>query len=172
MKAIHSLMKRLAENNCLSVQNESGYLTEAGFEWNKPAAEEEIQQFEVLNGINLPESFKEFLKISNGAMLFKDTKYGQWGCNILGLNELIKITCEVKNRGYDISEKWLVFAKWIGDGDMLIFDLEKYNAGERNYIIDGDEGYQTDDWEYIKGGFDKLIDRLIVAQGAKYWRWY
>lgn len=172
MKAVDSLKKRLTIENTLNVQNEDGYLAEAGFEWRKPATDEEIQQFEVENGTKLPEQFKEFLKISNGATLFKDIKYGQWGCNILGLNELIMVTREAKNRGYDLSDKWLVFATWLGDGDMVVFDLEKYNAGERNYIIDGEQGYQTDDWEFIKGDFCKWIDRLIVSQGAKYWRWY
>lgn len=172
MKAIDSLKKRLTKDNILNVQNEAGFLAEASFAWNKPASDEEIQQFEVANGIKLPESFKEFLKLSNGATLFKDTLYGQWGCNILGLSELPKVTCEAKNRGYNISDKWLVFATWLGDGDMLVFDLAKHNTGEKNYIIDGDQGYQTDDWEYIKGDFSKWLDRLIVAQGAKYWRWY
>ena len=25
---------------------------------------------------------------------------------------------------------------------------------------------------YIKGGFQKWIDRLIVSQGSKYWSWF
>jgi hypothetical protein len=171
MKAVYSLMERLTAYNTLIVQNEEGYIAEAGFEWKKPASDKEIQQFEVENDIKLPKNFIEFLKISNGATIFKDIKCGQWGCNILGLHELISLTCEVKKRGYNLSDKWLVFATWLGDGDMLVFDLEKYNTGERNYIIDGDQGYQADDWEYINGDFSKWIDRLIVSQGAKYWRW-
>jgi hypothetical protein len=62
-------------------------------------------------------------------------------------------------------------SKWTGDGDMLLFDINKSNENERNYIIDGDQGYQTDEWDYIKGDFENRIDRLIVAQGTKYWRW-
>jgi hypothetical protein len=171
MKAIDSLKKRLNASMVLSVQNEGGHLSEAGFKWNQPADSEEIQQFEILNGIKLPETYKEFLGISNGATLFKDVKYGQWGCEILGLNELMQMTLESKNRGYHIKDKWIVFATWIGDGDILLFDITKSNENEKNYIIDGDQGYQTDEWDYIKGGFENWIDRLIVAQGAKYWRW-
>jgi len=172
MKAVKSLMQRLTEGNTLIVQNENGHLFKAGFEWQAPACENDIQKFEEINGILLPESFKKFLRISNGAVLYKDIQYGQWGCKLLGLDDLIRVTTETKNRGYKLEEKWLVFSTWLGDGDTLVFDLEKYNKGEHNYIIDGDQGYQVDDWDYIEGGFNKWVDRLIVAQGAKYWRWY
>lgn len=58
------------------------------------------------------------------------------------------------------------------DGDILLFDLKKLASEKRDYILDGDEGYQVENWDYIKGDFGKWLDRLIVAQGAKYWRWY
>lgn len=171
MEAIYSLKKRLIGGRSLCIQSEGGGLSEASFEWNKAASDEEIKSFELLNKICLPEDFKKFLKISNGAMLFEDMKYGQWGCRILGLNEIMKRTSDSKDWGYDIKEDWLIFATWLGDGDVLVFDMEKYKLGEK-YIIDGDQGYQTNEWEYIRGGFGDWISRLIVAQGAKYWRWY
>ncbi|MFA5384759.1 MAG: SMI1/KNR4 family protein [Eubacteriales bacterium] len=55
-------------------------MAEAGFEWNTPATNEDIQVFEKENKIILPDGYKEFLLISNGALLFKDNEYGQWGC--------------------------------------------------------------------------------------------
>lgn len=166
---MESLKQRLSDN-LLIIQNENGFLGEASFEWNEPAEEESIKKIEVEIGL-LPDAYKEFLRISNGAFMFRDIKYGQWGCHILRVEELLSVTNQVKKRGYKLSESWIVYATWLGDGDLLIFDLSKYNAGERNYIIDGDQGYQTDEWDYIKGDFSKWFDRLIVAQGAKYWRW-
>jgi len=166
------LRSRLTSNNTLFVQNEGGYVADAGFDWAKPATDNEIHDFEIEHSIILPETFKDFLKISNGAMFFKDIQYGQWGCKILGLDELISITKEVSRWGYELKPEWLVFATWLGDCDILVFDLEKSTMGSRNYIIDGDSGDRVADWDYLKGDFAHWIDRLIVSQGAKYWKWY
>lgn len=172
MKALEALKSRLSQDNTLFIQNEGGHLSQAGFEWNKNATSLEIHRFEVSNQIVLPEEYKEFLKTTNGALMFKDIHFGQWGCNILGLKDLLNVTRKKIEEGYRLNSNWIVFATWLGDCDILVFDLKKYKAGVRNYIIDGDQGYQTNEWVYIKGGFSQWIDRLIVAQGSKYWRWH
>lgn len=172
MKTIEALKARLINNSILEVQNENGFVGQMGFEWNQPATDIEITEFEKKNSIQLPESYKEFLKISNGAILFKDMQYGQWGCKILGLEDLINVTKQVAEWGYELKPSWLVYATWLGDIDLLIFDLDKYVENERSYIIDGEQGERVNDWCNIKGDFSNWLDRLIVSQGAKYWRWY
>ncbi len=172
MKSIETLKNRLTVNNTLFVQNENGFTGEMGFEWREPASDLEIKKFEIQHNIILPADFKKFLKISNGAILFKDIQYGQWGCKIYGLDEIIDISNHVKDWGYELKPEWIVFATWLGDCDILIFDLTKSKNGINHYIIDGEQGEEVGDWINIKGNFEKWIDRLIVAQGAKYWRWY
>ena len=172
MKPIEVLKSRLLKNNTLFVQNENGYFEEAKFEWNKPITDNQIDNFEKANNLKLPISYINFLKMSNGALLFKDIQYGQWGCKILGLDELMDVTKQVSTWGYDLKPGWIVFSTWLGDCDILVFDLNKSGNGVRNYIIDGEQGEKVDDWVNIKGDFAVWIDRLIVAQGAKYWRWY
>jgi len=171
MKSIVSLKKRLSDNNILCVQNERGFIMEAEFEWNTPASDSDIFEYERNNNVSLPESYKEFLKISNGAILFKDKQYGQWGCKICGINELNIVNEKVRAIRGNFPDSWLVFATWLGDTDLLIFDLSKYNSGEKKYILDGDECDSEDEFDYINGDFEKWLDRLIVAQGSKYWRW-
>lgn len=171
MKIIEGLKERLI-NGKLVVQNEGGYIGEVGFKWNSPISNGKIIEFEKKENILLPESYKFFLQESNGAEIFKDTQYGQWGCNLLGLEDMLLVTKKMRDRGYDLNEGLVAFATWLGDGDILIFDLNKHKKGEKNYIIDGDQGYNMNEWEYLKGNFEKWLDRLIVAQGAKYWRWY
>ena len=170
MKSIDSLKSRLSANNTLTVQNERGFIMETEFKWNSPAIEADIALFEKKTNIDLPESYKEFLKITNGAELFIDKKYGQWGCKIYGISELIKIN-EQSRSWRNLPNSWLVFATWLGDQDLLLFDIKKYKSGDKKYIIDGDESDSEDEFEYIKGDFEKWLDRLIVAQGTKYWRW-
>ena len=171
MDTITALMSRI-NNNKLEVQHEGGYIVEMGFEWNPPASEEKINEFESVNSITLPIEYKEFLKISNGAMLFKDIQYGQWGCRIHGLGDVLKTTDSVVDWGYDLPSSLVVFATWLGDTDLLLFDLDKCNNGEKRYIIDGAQGEKMSDWRLLNGSFSKWLDRLIVAQGAKYWRWH
>lgn len=172
MKCIDGLKKRLSINNTIVIQNEDGYVEEVLVKFNPPISIEEIDKFEKTNNITLPDSYKEFLQITNGATLFKDMKYGQWGCNILSIDELYKKTNYLRDVGFLIKDCWLIFAEWLGDGDILLFDLDKIKKLSKDYILDGDEGYNSIKWEYIKGDFEDWIDRLIVSQGSKYWRWY
>jgi len=170
MKSILALKERLTKDNTLVVQNEKGFIMETEFEWQQPATDEDILNLEN-KGITLPDSYKDFLKISNGASLFKDKKYGQWGCKIYGTNELVEINKKIRLWREKFLDLWLVFATWIGDEDVLIFDMDKYNSGVKKYILDGDECDSEDEFCYINGDFEKWIDRLIVSQGSKYWRW-
>lgn len=170
MIALEKLKERLI-NNRLVVQNEKGSVEEVGFLWNAPVSEDLLIQFEKDYGFDLPEHYKKFLKITNGAVLFKDIQYGQWGCKIHSLEEVIAKTSEAKEYGKELKDYHIVFAEWLGDGDILVFDLDKQSVESNRYILDGDECYGVDEWVYINGNFEQWLDRLIVAQGAKYWRW-
>lgn len=167
MEFIKVLKERLI-NNTLMVQQENGYYAKVGFHWNKPATIEEINAYEEQNGIRLPMEYKDFLLISNGAVLFKDINYGQWGCNILPYQDTINVTNQLRIDGFEIKKQWLVFSTWLGDMDHLFFDLENINTNK--YIIDV-ELDSIEEWEYINGSFETWLDRLIVSQGCKYWKW-
>lgn len=171
MKPIESLKARLS-NDKLLVQNEKGFLSTVGFEWNPAATDKEIAEFETVLHQQLPAEFKEFLKISNGATFFKDLDYGQWGFHILSLAELSEIQSKVTTWGYDLKPEWLPFVTCLGDCDILLFDLNRYEQNNTNYILYGDQEERVENWAYIKGGFQKWIDRLIVSQGSKYWSWF
>lgn len=161
MKTLEKLMDRLS-NNTLRIQNENGYYGEVGFEWNDPVSDNEITRFENDNNIYLPESYKQFIKLSNGATLFKDIQYGQWGCKINGLNELIEITKQVKEWGYFLKPNWLVYATWLGDLDVLIFDLDRVRGDDKNYIIDGEQGEKVEKWRSITGDFSTWLINLSL----------
>jgi len=64
MKSILALKERLTKDNTLLVQNEKGFIMETEFEWQQPATDEDIMNLEN-KGITLPDSYKDFLKISN-----------------------------------------------------------------------------------------------------------
>ncbi|MDT8719669.1 SMI1/KNR4 family protein [Clostridium sp. 19966] len=172
MKSIKLLREKTSSRNTLNYTNIFGETIEVGFSWRNPALEEEIHDFESSNNIKLPESYKEFLKVSNGAIVYEDIEYGGSGYKILGLNEILTSTRARIEWGYDIKDYCIVFAEVIGKSDFLLFDLKKNEDKGKNYILDGDAGYSFDEWEYIKGDFSLFINRLITTNGSMYWRWY
>jgi hypothetical protein len=171
MKTIEVLRSRLSERNTLLALSEGGLFEEVEFVFNNPIGIDAINQFELTHRIVLPESYKRFLQIANGATLFKDIEDGQWGCVIYSLEQILVKTNYMKSIGFELHDSWIVFAEWLGDCDILILDLEKAKIEKTNYIIDGDSGYPSKEWKYLNGDFETWIDRLIVAQGAKYWTW-
>jgi hypothetical protein len=171
MKTIEVLRSRLSERNTIFAQSEEGFFREVGFVFNDPIGIDAINQFELTHRIVLPESYKKFLQIANGATLFEDIKYGQWGCVIYSLEQILVKTNFMKSIGFELHDSWIVFAEWLGDCDILIFDLEKAKLKKANYIIDGDSGYASTVGRYLNGDFETWIDRLIISQGEKYWRW-
>lgn len=171
MKCLETLQKRISEKNDLEIQAESGFLTHGEFKWNIGVSDAAIEEFEKNISYKLPKDYIEFLKTTNGAILFRDKKYGQWGYNFLEIEKIIDVTKEKREIGYEIPASCIVIATCFGDGDIILIDLDKSSKNEK-CIIDGDQGYQCDRWRGITKHFEKFIDRLIVAQGAKYWRWY
>lgn len=172
MKQIKLLKERTSTKNTLSYTDIFGQTIEVGFLWENPASEEEIHEFESSNNIKLPKSYKEFLMVSNGAVIYEDIEYGGSGYKILGLNEILESTKDRIEWGYDLKGYCIVFAEVMSNSDFLLFDLKKSEDNGKDYIIDGDTGYSVDEWKYIKGDFFYFINRLITTNGSMYWRWY
>lgn len=136
------------------------------FSWNAPALPEDIQAFEKKNECKLPDDYKEFLLVSNGAVIYK-SEYEDDGYKLLSIEEIEQVTQELKNEGYCISDMCYCFLECLFSDDVLLLDLQK----ERNYIIDGDIGYPVAEWEYINGDFNTFFIRLCQCNGAMFWRW-
>lgn len=138
------------------------------FYWNPPAMIEDIEDFELRNQCSLPNDYKEFLLTSNGAIIFRSEDENEDdGYKLLSVEEMEKVTQELEDDGYDISDKCYCFTQCLWSDDVLLFDLRK----KTNYIIDGDVGYPSMEWEYIKSDVNKFFVRLCQCNGAMYWRW-
>lgn len=136
------------------------------FIWNAPATAEAIQSFESRYECNLPNDYKEFLLTSNGAIIYK-SEYEDDGYKLLSLEEMEEVTQEMKEDGYDIPNKCYCFLQCLFSDDVLLFDLQK----EKNYILDGDVGYPSEEWEYIGSDINTFFIRLCQCNGTMYWRW-
>jgi phage pi2 protein 07 len=172
LSALTFLQSRLDTSSHLEVLNEGAYHWKAYFSFALPAQKNQLEPIKKI--WNLPSTYEEFLLHHNGALLYYDDVYGQWGYQFYNTEELI-----TKNRQWqhiyedDWSSAFLVFAESLGDSDLLLIDTQQPSPIDGEcYIVDGDVAYPSSQWRRIAQSFGIWLDRLVVAQGAKYWRWY
>ncbi len=170
---LQALKRRLNEQHELEVYHEGGHIWTAGFEWNRPADQTSIRALQKSIGVKLPKAYIEFLLIHDGAVLFSDMQYGQWGIILYGTSQLVKkqqYWQEIYSHTW--RENYVVFGESLGDTDILVFDMNQATIGRQDVaVIDGDAGYLPTDWNRISFSFEDWLDHLFVAQGSKFWRW-
>lgn len=79
-----------------------------GAQFNPPAAEEEILNWERTNGITIPESYKEWLRFSDGSEIFGHT------AELLGVKRIVV-------KGEFLPEDLVIIGHLVGDGELLCF---------------------------------------------------
>jgi len=173
LTALASLRSKLDTASSLEVIHEDGYISQAYFTFNPPAKAEEIDELKRSLRVPLPKAYEQFLLQYNGALLYYDKKYGQWGFQLYGTREILegnKVCWE--KFGDEWPHAYLVFAKSRGDTDRLILDTAHFVNERDCRVIDGDGDDSPPRWTVAARSFGDWLDRLVVAQGAKYWRWY
>lgn len=138
---------------------------EAFFMWEKPLTCKERDAHLVESG-HLPKQYLDFLNtVSNGATLYYDNMYGQWGYKIYGLKEcLSKQKTWMENLVQTPDSPYLVFCELYGDNSVLVFDKSSRQTKilETNYL-------RSSEWDLVAGSLDEWLTKLIDHDGAKYW---
>lgn len=170
---LEMIRRRLDDNQQLQVLSEGGFESTAGFQWHAGASGDELLAVERALQIEIPAAYREFLEYTNGATLFYDVQYGQWGYELFGTDKLVsKQNYWSEIYKTDWQGRWLVFAECYGDADILLLYLQQSSFdGLDCAVIDGDSRKLPTEWKRISRRFADWLDYLIVAQGAKYWRW-
>ena len=133
------------------------------FSWKKGLAIQQIIQFEKENNIHIPDEYKRFLQMSNGADLFiVDDDYSSY--HLLSLEEMFEETVSMKECGYDIRDN-LAFFQMEQSDDFLMIDPE----GEMiTYCL---AEYDSSEWVRMHTGFNNFMLRLFWANGHPFWEW-
>lgn len=170
LTALHAKIR----NSSLEVIHEGGGVWTASFTFNDPTNLQDIAALKVQLPLTLPHAYEQFLLLHNGATLYYDGQYGQWGFQLYGTSDLLDLNERQKKRfDGDWPASYLAFARSFGDADALVFDISKpVESGLDCVVLDGDSGELPCDWVPAAPSFGDWLDRLVVAQGAKYWRWY
>lgn len=87
MDSLNALKGRLDTENTLAVQSVEGFTYTAKFEFNDSALESDLDHFQKETGWSLPDDYKKFLLIHNGALLFAHVEYAG-GFDLLSLKEI------------------------------------------------------------------------------------
>lgn len=156
-QTLTSLKKRFEPSDHLQIQVESGYIYDAKCVFYDPVLDQEFEQFMQKVNFRLPEDYIRFLKNTNGCRLFDDAQYGGEAV-LYGLQELFR-TYEEANTGY------LKIACIYQDH--IFIDLKSSMKGAPNYIMIG----ENQEYRPLNMNFELWFDRLVVAQGSKFWEW-
>lgn len=173
LKALAVLRGKLDATSHVEVIQEGGYCWKAHFLFADPAPPEALEAFKKQLLIPLPQAYEHFLRYSNGALLYHDDVFGQWGFRLYGTEDYGYASMKRQAPyGSEWPLSYLLFGESLGDADLLVLDTAKaVKEGNDCSVIDGDSGYLPHSWTPAARSFDTWLDRLVVAQGAKYWRW-
>lgn len=174
LASLVALQTLLDGRSSMKVIHPGGFVWDASFTFELPASEDAVADLENKLPTALPASYRAFLLHHDGAILYCDDAFGQWGYKLYGTNELLDRNAAWRQMyGEDWLSSMIVFAETIGDLDLLAFDTTYEHVIRPDYVVvDGDSAKRPTEWRVIVQSFATWLDRLIVAQGAKYWRWY
>lgn len=122
-----------------------------------------------LEKMNFPKEMAEFYQLSNGAYLFQDARYGQWGLHLLDLHLIQRITAEFFEDRYDDALTGdRIIGEFLGDGEKLLVRLDP-NIADFGTIIIVCPISPRNEWRIIETNFYDFIINYFQNSGEKYW---
>ena len=113
----------------------------------------------------------EFYQLSNGAYLFQDAKYGQWGLHLLNFHLIQRITADFfEDRYEDALTGDHIIGEFLGDGEKLLVRLDS-NIADFGTIIIVCPISPRKEWRIIETSFYDFIINYFQKKGAKYWEY-
>ena len=162
---LSGLKQLLNNNDQMKSVVEEGEVYNVSCSFNPPIKTTEIETFESEHDIKLPEDYKAFLKLHNGARIYEsvddDGVNIGGGLHLFSLDD-IKETQEVEY----ISEHGIPIAHLLEDC-YLILDIEKLKSRDPNYL----NILEFTDIKILNLNFEIFLDRYIISQGVPFWSW-
>jgi hypothetical protein len=149
---LSGLKQLLNNNDQMKSVAEEGEVYTVSCSFNPPIKTSEIETFESEHDIKLPEDYKAFLKLHNGARIYESVDDD--GVNIGGGLHLY------------ISEHGIPIAHLLEDC-YLILDIEKLKSTDPNYL----NILEFTDIKILNLNFEIFLDRYIISQGVPFWSW-
>jgi len=137
----------------------------AFFRWEKVLVDENLSCME--KTFHHPSSYLDFLsKVANGALLYYDIEYGQWGYEVFSLSKFpIKQRYWTENLVLPNTTPLLAFCELYGENTVLMLDTSE----KVQRVVEASCFYGPSDWIKVADSLDEWLDLLILNNGAKYW---
>ena len=159
-------LKRLTYPNGFLTFNLYGKATKCQFVWNQTI---ELNDFRISRGLKkkIPEDLMLFyLHVANGAKLFYEPEFGQWGYEIYSLDNLQSQQNSWKESfGLPNNSEYLFFCELYGEASALAYDLTLKMPN----LIDAHECNNADECLHVADSLDQWLIKLILNNGEKYW---
>ncbi|WP_158702777.1 SMI1/KNR4 family protein [Paenibacillus faecalis] len=163
LEALNKGFKHLVSKNKdpVVIQNINGYEEEVILHLNAPARDEDLSILLEKISYKLPKDYEDFLRITNGCMLFGEENELYNVDTVIEQKDIIDLT-------YEKSE--LLNVAYILQ-DYIIINLEEAAQGKSEYVYVIDSYSPIEYLRSLKCDFQTWLDRFIVSQGNKYWDW-
>ncbi|MDR9507684.1 SMI1/KNR4 family protein [Brevibacillus agri] len=168
LNVLNALKKRINEHQTL-IQQTYGEVFNVQFTWNESASIEDVESICRTTGWVIPDDYKSFLLIHNGASLFSS----EGSCFRLHPLSEIKEYFNDYHHNEDVLYKfayppeWYMIGTYHGFGEYAFIDSDRVTQGRTDYLIFVEEGSIT----RTKLNFEEWLDRFIVCQGEHFWNW-
>jgi hypothetical protein len=128
----------------------------------RPPASRHVERLWASRGV-VPDELREFWELADGARLFEDPDYGQWGLVLLSAAASSQRTeSEFAARPDDLERDDIVIGEFLGDQDLLV-----YSVGEGVLValpLDEREG-----WYRAAPSLTGFLRRYAESRGEKFW---
>jgi hypothetical protein len=154
---LDALKRRLDKNNEIFLQSTKGYCYTGKCTFNEPTTSEAIDKFSTETGWSIPNEYREFLLIHNGANFFS-FEYGG-ACYLNSLEQIMSDSL------YCISKDFYSIGSYTDLGQVVINSKRVRDGGSDYMFLASDEIID------FRCDFKRWFDRMIITEGINYWEW-
>ncbi|MGG4178276.1 SMI1/KNR4 family protein [Virgibacillus pantothenticus] len=155
-KTLDGLKQRLNSDGTITVQEEGGAIFELSCSFQNPATKEQIENFQFEHNCCLPIDYQNFLLEHNGARIFEDL-------------DLYSLEGLIAYKDPSLPDGCICIASYLDT--RIVIDTRIYKQGDHDYLFCLDSVDSFEDGINLNANFEIWLDRLIIAQVAKYWEW-
>ena len=117
----------------------------------------------------VPLDLAEFWKHTRSARLFVDGQYGQWGLEVFdSVKSMAETAHNRSTRPQDCLSSDLIVGRFLGDSDLLVIRNDP-SAADYGTVMVALPIDKRNHWYLAARSFSGFLERLIDAQGHKYW---
>lgn len=117
-----------------------------------------------------PEELLTFWQCANGASLFEDEVYGQWGLRLWPvLRSLEETRIFSSNRLQDYKEGDLIVGEFLGDSELLLVRCDPAAADYGSVVVALPLDERVE-WDFVSPSFQQFFVSYSKMHGQKFWQ--